>query len=133
MENPNGLEKLFIEETSKTPRVEFENGILDIKGISNPENAIEFYKSLLNYVEEYSKNPAKLTKINFKFEYFSDTSSNCLLDILKKFEFIHKNGNNVVVNLNYQKDDEEMLEDFEEFEGKINIPFKFHSYKRNFH
>ncbi|PKP39347.1 MAG: nuclear pore complex subunit, partial [Bacteroidetes bacterium HGW-Bacteroidetes-15] len=39
------MSKLFIEETNKTPEIDFnlEKGVLSISGVSVPENAHDFY------------------------------------------------------------------------------------------
>jgi len=52
------MEKLQIEGTAKTPTVNFDpSGKLELKGRSIPENSIEFYKPLMEWLDEYEKNP----------------------------------------------------------------------------
>ena len=120
------MEPLIIEGTPKTPSVKFngESGVIEIKGRSIPENSIEFYKPLVDWLEEYAKNPGKQTKVNMHLEYFNTSSSKCILDVFKKLETIHKNKNEVVINWYYEEDDEDMLEAGEDYESIIRVPFK---------
>jgi hypothetical protein len=122
----HGLGNLLVNETSKTPRVDFrKDGKIKLEGSSLPDNSIEFYKPLLDWVEKYSEDPAILTEFNVKFKYFNTHSSKCILDILKKIEFIYRSKNSVIVNWYYNENDEDMLEAGEDFESIIRVPFKF--------
>jgi len=118
--------QISIEGTSKTPTVIFnsEEGILELKGRSIPENSIEFYKSLVDSLDEYASNPKDVTKVNMQLEYFNTSSSKCILDIFKKLETIHKLGKEVVINWYYEEDDEDMLEAGEDYQAIIKVPFK---------
>ncbi len=120
------MEPIIIEGTPKTPSVRFDakQGLVEIKGRSIPENSIEFYKPLVDWLEQYSGTPAEKTVVNIHLEYFNTSSSKCILDVFKKLETIHKAKNDVVVNWYYEEDDEDMLEAGEDYESIIRIPFK---------
>jgi hypothetical protein len=120
------MESLLIEGTPKTPNVTFEpeKGLLEIKGRSIPENSIEFYKPLVDWLEEYAQQPGPKTQVNVHLEYFNTSSSKCILDVFKKLETIHKNKYEVQINWYYEEDDEDMLEAGEDYESIIRVPFK---------
>ncbi len=120
------MEALLIEGTQKTPTVQFEpgKGVLEIKGRSIPENSIEFYKPLVDWLEEYSSSPSEKTVVNVHLEYFNTSSSKCILDVFKKLETLHKSNNDVQINWYYEEDDEDMLEAGEDYESIIRVPFK---------
>ena len=120
------MEPISIEGTPKTPTVNFdaEKGKVEIKGRSIPENSIEFYKPLVDWLEKYAGGPQKLTEVNVQLEYFNTSSSKCILDVFKKLESIYKNGHEVVINWYYEEDDEDMLEAGEDYQSIIRIPFK---------
>jgi hypothetical protein len=120
------MERISIEGTPKTPTVEFdsEKGLLELKGRSIPENSIEFYKPIVESLDKYSSGPKSLTQVNIQLEYFNTSSSKCILDLFKKLEAIHKNGNEVVINWHYEEDDEDMLEAGEDYQAIIKVPFK---------
>jgi len=120
------LEPISIEGTAKTPSVKFdaEKGIIEIKGRSIPENSIEFYKPLVEWLENYAEEPLDHTKVNVQLEYFNTSSSKCILDVFKKLEIIHKSNHPVSINWYYEEDDEDMLEAGEDYESIIRVPFK---------
>lgn len=117
------MEDIRIEGTPKTPTVNFitDEGLLEIKGRSIPENSIEFYKPLIDWIESYAQTPKDSTNINIQLEYFNTSSSKCILDLFKKLEAINQN---ITINWYYEEDDEDMLEAGEDYEAIINIPFK---------
>lgn len=120
------MDPIKIEGTPKTPTVIFdaEKGSVEIKGRSIPENSIEFYKPLIDWLEDYMKEPKELTQVDIQLEYFNTSSSKCILDVFKKLEAIYKGGNEVVINWHYEEDDEDMLEAGEDYQSIIKIPFK---------
>jgi len=120
------MEPISIDGTAKTPTVKFdaESGLMEIKGRSIPENSIEFYKPLVDWLDEYAKGPKELTQVNVQLEYFNTSSSKCILDVFKKLEAIQKGKQEVLVNWYYEEDDEDMLEAGEDYESIIRVPFK---------
>lgn len=120
------MEPIIIEGTPKTPTVNFDaaHGIFEIKGRSIPENSVEFYKPLVDWLDTYKEGPLPKTVVNVKLEYFNTSSSKCILDVFKKLEAIHKSKNEVEVNWYYEEDDEDMLEAGEDYESIIRVPFK---------
>lgn len=120
------MDSIKIEGTRKTPEISFdaEQGKVLIEGRSIPENSIEFYKPLVDWLEEYGKNPQEKTEVNIKLEYFNTSSSKCILDVFKKLETIHKDNKDVVINWYYEEDDEDMLEAGEDYQSILKIPFK---------
>ncbi|MBN2349814.1 MAG: DUF1987 domain-containing protein [Bacteroidales bacterium] len=120
------MKPIYIEGTAKTPMVKYdnENGTIEIKGRSIPENSIEFYKPLVDWLDDYAGSPKELTKVDVHLEYFNTSSSKCILDVFKKLEAIHKNKHEVLINWFYEEDDEDMLEAGEDYESIIRVPFR---------
>ncbi len=120
------MENLKIEGSPKTPTIEFDyqNGSILIQGRSIPENSIEFYKPLVDVLDDYTNEPKEKTSVNIKLEYFNTSSSKCILDIFKKLEKVKNSGSETVINWYYETDDEDMLEAGEDYQAIINIPFK---------
>ena len=117
------MQDLKQEGSAKTPLVEFNtNGELLLKGRSIPENSIEFYKPLLEWIESYSESPNSSTVLNVQLEYFNTSSSKCILDVFKKLESV--SGSEVSVKWYYEEDDEDMLEAGEDYEAIIDLPFE---------
>ena len=120
------METISFEGTPKTPTVNFnaDTGVVEIKGRSIPENSIEFYKPLVDWLEEYKENAQPMTKVIIQLEYFNTSSSKCILDVFKKLEAVHKAKNPVEIHWYYEEDDEDMLEAGEDYESIIRVPFK---------
>jgi hypothetical protein len=120
------MEKYTNEGTSKTPTINFSlnEGILEIKGRSIPENSIEFYKPLMTAIDTYSTSVKPATTLNIHLEYFNTSSSKCILDVFKRFESIAKNGNSIIINWNYEEEDDDMLEAGQDYQAMVNLPFK---------
>ena len=119
------MERIEIEGTAKTPTVVLDpSGVVELKGRSIPENSIEFYKPLMDWLEEYEKNPQPKTIVHVQLEYFNTSSSKCILDLFKKLESIKQNGNDVVIKWYYEEDDEDMLEAGEDYQSIIDVPFE---------
>ncbi len=120
------MDSIVIEGTPKTPSINFDvvAGKIEIKGRSIPENSIEFYRPLVEWLETYATAPLANTLVNIQLEYFNTSSSKCILDIFKKLENISKAGSNIVINWYYEEDDEDMLEAGEDYQSIIKVPFK---------
>ena len=120
------MNNIKMEGTAKTPDLSFDanTGVFDIKGRSIPENSVEFYKPILEWIDEYTKQTQPKTIVNIHLEYFNTSSSKCILDLLKKFEIIAKNGNDIVIRWQYEEDDEDMLEAGQDYQSIIKVPFE---------
>jgi hypothetical protein len=120
------MENLVIEGTAKTPTVNFdkEHGVLVLRGRSIPENSIDFFKPLNEWIEGSSAAPKPATTVDVRLEYFNTSSSKCILDFFKKLEAINGNGTDVHVNWYFEEDDEDMEEAGEDYQAIISLPFK---------
>ena len=113
---------LNIAGTEDTPSVvlDKDNNLLEMSGRSLPEDAAEFYRPVLEWLDDYAASPNSETKFHMKLEYFNTASSKLLLDILTKLEDI----DNAKVLWYYHDDDEDMEEAGEEFEELIDVEFE---------
>jgi len=113
------MEAIHIEGTPKTPTIVFDpqTGELSIKGRSIPENAVDFYKPLTDWLAEYALHPNDNTIVKVQLEYFNTSSSKCILDVFKKLESISLAGHSIEIHWYYEEDDEDMLEAGEDYEA----------------
>jgi hypothetical protein len=119
------MENLHLEGSAKTPSIHFDAtaGKLELKGRSIPENSVEFYKPLNEWIDAYGKNPVGDTAVDVKLEYFNTSSSKCILDLFKKLESISGDRTTVVVNWYFEEDDEDMEEAGQDYQAIIGLPF----------
>ncbi len=115
-----------IEGTPKSPTVilDFESGLLELKGRSIPEDSIDFYAPIIESVNKYVLAPQAKTTVNIQLEYFNTSSSKCILDLFKSLENISKADKEIIINWHYESDDEDMQEVGKDYQSIIKIPFK---------
>ena len=114
---------ILLEGTAKTPEVKFSIDpiSMSLSGRSIPENSIEFYKPLLDWVDQSIQSHDEVVCISVKLEYFNTSSSKCLMDLFKRIE---KAAPMASVDWYYEEEDEDMLEAGEDYDAIIDIPFR---------
>lgn len=104
------------------------NNRIEFSGKSLLEDARTFYKPILNWIDDYSKNPSNKTEIIYRMIYFNTSSSKIFLDMMQKFGEMYHNGHDLEVYWYYYEDDEDMMEAGEIYAERVNIPFQFIDY-----
>lgn len=115
-----------IEPGAKTPHLysNSSTGIIEMKGKSIPENAVEFYKPVFEWLDLYIQQPNPETKVIVQLEYFNTSSSKCLLDIFRKLEILNNSGKGkVTIHWLYEEEDEDMMEAGDDYQTIVKIPF----------
>lgn len=115
---------LYIKGTSKTPEVDFTNGVIQLSGRSIPEDAVSFYQPLLRWVSAYVENPEKFTKVNFKIEYINSGSNRFIYAIFKLLDDCFIRGNEVTVTWYYEEDDDTIKGLGKDFQSLLKVPIK---------
>ena len=123
--------RYFVEKTLKTPSILFENGTLNIEGRSISEDPIIFYEPLIEKIRQYKNNPVKKTVVNIHLDYVNSSSNRALIKLLSLFEDMFKQGNDVVINWLYDKQDEIIYELGKDFRDLIKAPFNLEAYHEN--
>src|SRR5574342_1408984 len=120
------MQVLNLEGTEDTPKIMLDkaNGIFEISGRSLPEDSAEFYRPVLEWIEQYSGSPNSSTDFTFKLEYFNTASSKLILDVLSALEDIK----GMKILWYFHEDDEDMEEAGQEFSELVEIPFEFKTY-----
>ncbi|NPA68305.1 MAG: DUF1987 domain-containing protein [Chlorobi bacterium] len=118
----DGLEKYIIQAQDDTPEIllDPEKGELKFKGKSIPENAVSFYKPVIDWLHAYKEEPADHTKVSFKFDYYNTATDRQLVKILLILEEISKN-NDVELDWYYNTGDISMLNDGKKFKELIDL------------
>ena len=113
------MEILNLEGAEDTPKIilDKKNGIFEISGRSLPEDSAEFYKPVLEWLEQYAKEANPSTEFVFKLEYFNTASSKLILDVLSALEEIA----GMRITWYFQ-------EAGEEFSELVELPFEFKTY-----
>ena len=117
------MENLIIKGEAKTPNIEFnyDSGELIISGRSIPENSIEFYKPVIEWLELLKISDKDKIVLDIKLEYFNTSSSKCILDVFKKLEEIKGVGKEASIRWFFESDDEDMEEAGQDFSAIIKV------------
>jgi hypothetical protein len=105
------LEKFYFEGSEDKPFIELnplENKFL-FKGRSIPENAYDFYKPVIDWIDDYVKNPNAISVFEFKFEHLNTHSTQQIMKILQRLDKF-PGDSKVKIKWYYFKDDTDMLE-----------------------
>jgi hypothetical protein len=113
----NDLKITGSSDTFFTPNVDFNGvtGVCSISGESYLENTIEFYKKLLDWLEEYLS-AHQTIDFHFSLSYFNTTSSKSILQLLLLLKKHKDTGKEVKITWHYNPDDEDMREEAEDYE-----------------
>lgn len=120
------MESINIEGSSTTLHIVLDayNGEFLFQGRSIPENASQFYQPILDWLDNYAKNPNEETIFVFKIEYLNTPSSKYVLGIFSKLENIHNSS----VRWFFEESDEDIEEMGQEYSELVEVPFEFISY-----
>lgn len=116
------MDSFKLEGTEDTPTIilDKKNSIFEISGRSLPEDPIEFYKPVLEWITQYSANPNPTTDFVFRLDYYNTSSAKVILDLLYALEDIK----GARVKWYFHDEDEDMEEAGQEFSELVEIPFE---------
>ena len=120
------MEDLIINDGRRVPGVKFmaSTGELRLSGRSIPENALDMYSPLLEWLDRYIQQPAGQTSFEFRLVYFNSSSAEYILEILRRLETLYLQGNKVSLNWYFDTDDEDMQQIGEDFKSMLKIPIE---------
>lgn len=127
------MNSLNLESTQYTPAISFlpEKGKFEISGISLPENVLDFYTPVLNWLDEYEKSlitksvsPPPDIQFSFRLCYYNSGSVRFLISILQIIKRIRDHAK-VKVEWFYEKDDIHLYDNGKELEELTGLTFNF--------
>ena len=109
---------------AKTPAVLFDyaEGIIDIKGVSLPENGQRFYQELIERVSLFKLSDKKELRVSIDLNYFNSQSSKSLFLLFREIRKLKDKRKKLVLQWHYDGEDEEV----EEFVGVVNSQLDLH-------
>jgi hypothetical protein len=118
----------IISPTRSTPEVILDpKGTIKITGRLIPEDAIDFFNPIEEWINEYFCNPADITYVEICLEYINSAGSVYLLEIIHKITHVHLKNNKgrFIINWYYKNEDEDILEKGTLFSSNLDVPFNF--------
>lgn len=125
--NKGSMNKIVIGSAATTPGVNLdpETGLFELRGKSIPSDAEDFYTPILNWMDEYMSNPAKLTQVVIDLDFFNISSSKRLLFLMYKLNELADEGHQVELKWHYYDDDDDMYEVGQDYAFMVKVPFEF--------
>ena len=119
------MEKYYLEATKMTPEVVLDpqNKVFSISGSSRPENPMQFYKPIFDWITEYIENSSDRFTFEVKMSYFNTSTSKILLDLFELFERLAEEKD-IHVIWYHESDDDEMQEAGEELLGLVELSYE---------
>jgi hypothetical protein len=114
----------YLERTSHTPLIKFEDGKLIIAGRSIPEDITDTYDPLFEALAQYSKNPQRHTEVSIMLDYSNSSTNRVLMSLFDYLNmYLFQNNYSVTINWYYVKEDNEMLDLGNDFKDLVKLPF----------
>lgn len=95
------MKRLYIEQTDRTPLIEFTYGNLRIWGIYAPDEPYEFYSALYDWLKSYSKSPAPLTVVEIGIIHTRGFFMEYIESILQDLIYLNDDQHKVTINWYY--------------------------------
>ena len=117
-------ENLTIKEGKNTPKVTGNKnlGELIFKGNSYPENVLQFYTPILNWVESLSSEKTEI-KVECQFYYIASSSVIAFLKLLQKIESSF-NKENISFTWKYEEGDDDIKKIGQDYSTILDTPIK---------
>lgn len=120
------MESIFIKGTKRTPEIFFKiNGFLSINGVSIPEDANEFYRTTMEWLDKYEKLDPENINLKINFVYINTTSTFIILKVLRKIMSVCKSKETLKITWTYEAEDQDMYDQGKVLEKLVGFPFKF--------
>ena len=100
-------------------------GFIKLSGRAIPNDAEKTFRPILDWMNEYLKNPKELTVFECEMDYFNTSSQKYMADIFKMSNMLFKKGNKVIINWKYSIEDEDMKLIGEQFQNIVDFPINF--------
>lgn len=110
------LKNLLIEATDKTPLIDLNylSGELILSGRSIPINAPRIFEPVLEWVNEYARNPRQTTNLRLNLEYFNTASSIWLAKIIKSLSSIETPDCILILHVYFPVEDFDNIDDIKD-------------------
>ncbi|HOK51949.1 MAG TPA: DUF1987 domain-containing protein [Bacteroidales bacterium] len=129
------MDLLRIESTKFTPGIVLDphTNVLEFYGFSLPENAIEFYQPVINWITKYKNDVLSLSNypqihVIFKLSYYNSSSLRKLIEIFTLFSEMYHKGVPITISWQYVSEDPSMAESGKEIGEITKIPVTLVAY-----
>jgi len=118
------MSPLIIQGDRIRPSIDFNpaKGRLSITGRCIPENALEVFDPMLDWLDGFCSSSPKAAVLDIRLEYFNSTSVNRLSTVVRKVADLRAKGTQVTINWHYEEDDEDMMDTGNDIITAFHVP-----------
>ncbi|MBL0330372.1 MAG: DUF1987 domain-containing protein [Bacteroidetes bacterium] len=121
------MKRIEIQASNNTPHIILDAGAnnLLIEGKSFPEDSKEFYREVIDWMDELKTTNPKEIKINFNLFYLSSSSIISVKQFLMKFVELSNAGTKTTVVWCYDEDDDDIKKTGEDYQKLTKLNFEY--------
>ena len=120
------MKELKILHTKNSPDIILRpDGVIKISGRSIQENVAEYFAPVEKWISEYIHEPADITCVDMKLEYFNSASAKVFIHLLEKLKHVSLKNKKCIFNWYYEDGDEDIYERGEYFASVLDVTFNF--------
>jgi hypothetical protein len=120
------IDEVHILPTDKTPEYFLNpDGNIKIKGRGVVVNSTEVPQQIMNWIDAYIINPAKITTVIIAFDYLNSYGTVTLVSTLRKLSQVNQQSKKLVIKWYYEDLEDDIFNQGEYISSTLNIPFEF--------
>ena len=121
------MKRLEILPSNNTPHrlLDAESNNFLIEGKSFPEDSKEFYRPVIEWMDEFKTMDSKSVKISFNLFYLSSSSIISVKQFLMKVVDLSASGVKATIVWNYDEDDDDIKKTGEDYQKLTKLNFEY--------
>ena len=121
------MKRLEIQSSNNTPHIilDVDSNVLLIEGKSFPEDSKEFYRQVIEWMDELKTTNPKDIKFCFNLFYLSSSSIISIKQFLMKAVDLSNSGTKVSIVWAYDEDDDDIKKTGEDYQKLTKLNFEF--------
>lgn len=121
------MKRLEISPSNNTPHIilDVDANILLIEGKSFPEDSKEFYRPVIEWMDEFKTTNPKQIKISFNLFYLSSSSIISIKQFLMKVVELNNAGTKTTILWSYDEDDDDIKKTGEDYQKLTKLDFEY--------
>jgi len=120
------MQDLIIKQTQETPFISLcTSGTLIFKGVSIPENCIEYYAPVNKWLAELHNNLPQNINLVLEFEYLNTSTTYVIIEIVLEAMKFKNEGANLTITWRYEEEDEDSYDVGKLIEYRTKSQFEF--------
>lgn len=121
------MRRIEIVESNNTPHIVLDanSNTFKVEGKSFPEDSKEFYRPVIEWMDEFIEAKPNTFALHFNLFYLSSSSIISVKQILQKMVELQNNGANVRVIWSFDEDDEDIKKTGEDYQKLTKLSFEF--------